>query len=144
MIWRILAVGRPALPFAAAGISEYVSRISHFGRIEVDFVKATSEAHGVLIARSEKTFRIFLDEGGQQFTSRGFASAIQNLENRSVSTCSLLVGGASGWLPEERAKADLVWSLGTITLQHELALLVALEQIYRAATIKAGAPYHRD
>lgn len=144
MIWRIVAVGRPALPFAAAGIADYVSRIGHFARVELEFIKAGPQAHAMMISRSAKTYRVFLDERGHQFTSRSFSTAIQTLENRSVSTCSLLVGGADGWLPEERAKADLVWALGKITLQHELALLVALEQIYRAATIKAGTPYHRD
>ena len=43
-----------------------------------------------------------------------------------------------------RSRANLLWALGTLTLQHELALVVALEQIYRAHMILAGAPYHRD
>ena len=65
-------------------------------------------------------------------------------ENRSIPKCALLVGGADGWDEAMRKKADLLWSLGSLTLQHEMALLVALEQIYRACTIKAGTPYHRD
>ena len=62
----------------------------------------------------------------------------------SAPRCALLVGGADGWDDATRQKADLLWALGSLTLQHELALLVALEQIYRAATIKAGTPYHRE
>jgi len=97
-----------------------------------------------MLAESAGHFRILLDERGKQFTSRQFAAEIQKLENRSIPRCALLVGGADGWDDATRQKADLLWALGSLTLQHELALLVALEQIYRAATIKAGTPYHRE
>ena len=85
-----------------------------------------------------------LDERGKSFTSRAFASEIQNLRNRSFSRLALLVGASDGWDDATRSRADLLWSLGSQTLQHELALLVALEQIYRAETILSGTPYHRD
>ena len=57
---------------------------------------------------------------------------------------ALLIGGADGHTAEVRQAADWVWSLSQLTLQHELALVVLLEQLYRAYTIKAGTPYHRD
>jgi 23S rRNA (pseudouridine1915-N3)-methyltransferase len=97
-----------------------------------------------MIELSEGTFRILLDERGRQFSSRAFAGELQTLQNRAVSRCSLLVGASDGWDDAIRGRADLLWSLGPQTLQHELALLVALEQLYRAATILAGTPYHRD
>ena len=90
------------------------------------------------------SFRILLDERGRQFSSRAFATEIQNLQNRGVSRCALMVGPSDGWDAPVRAEADLLWSLGPQTLQHELALLVALEQLYRAESILAGSPYHRD
>ena len=89
-------------------------------------------------------FRILLDERGKPFSSRAFASEIQNLQNRSISRCALMVGASDGWDDSARAGADMLWSLGPQTLQHELALLVALEQLYRAESILAGSPYHRD
>lgn len=144
MNWKILAIGRPALPYARDGIGEYLRRLKAAGRIEEEFVKATPDAPERLLAKSEGFFRIFLDERGRQFTSRAFAAEIGKLENRGISRCALLVGGSDGWIDELRSRADLLWSLGQMTLQHELALVVALEQIYRAGTILSGSPYHRD
>ena len=144
MIWKILAVGQPALGFAREGIRDYLSRVGGFTKIESQFLKAAPDVHAKLFAASEGHFRILLDERGKQFSSRGFAAEIAKLENRSIPRCALLVAGADGWDEKTRAQADLLWSLGSLTLQHEVALLVALEQIYRACTIKAGLPYHRD
>ena len=88
--------------------------------------------------------RVLLDGRGKTFSSRAFAAGIQKWRNHSVSRLALLVGASDGWDDAMRSRGDLLWSLGPQTLQHELALLVALEQIYRAETILAGTPYHRD
>lgn len=144
MIWKIIAVGQPALCYAREGIRDYLSRIQGFTKIETRFLKPAADVHARMLAESEGHFRILLDECGNQFTSRGFAGEIAKWENRSIPRCAVLVGGADGWDDEMREKANLLWALGSLTLQHELALLVALEQIYRACTIKAGLPYHRD
>jgi 23S rRNA (pseudouridine1915-N3)-methyltransferase len=55
----------------------------------------------------------------------------------------LIIGGAEGHAPPLRDGADWLWALSRLTLQHELALVFALEQLYRAYTINAGLPYHR-
>ena len=144
MIWRILALGRPSLAYARDGVDEYLKRLQGFGRVEVHFVKPSANAYRRMLAQSADCFRILLDERGKQFTSRGFATEVQKWENRSISRCALLVGGSDGWDDETRKEAGLLWSLGSLTLQHELALVVALEQIYRSCTIRAGMPYHRD
>lgn len=144
MTWRILAVGKPALAYARVGIDEYAARLVRFGSCELVFLKETRDTARQLIERSQGFHRILLDERGRQFASREFASEIAALENRSISRCALLVGGSDGWDDAMRSQADLLWSLGRMTLQHELALVVALEQIYRAATLRAGLPYHRD
>lgn len=144
MIWRIIAAGKPALEFARIGIDEYLRRLQGFGKAEIHFVKPGPRLHERMLELSDGTFRILLDERGRQFSSRAFAAEIQTLQNRAVSRCALLVGASDGWDEAIRGRADLLWSLGPQTLQHELALLVALEQVYRAATILAGTPYHRD
>lgn len=144
MIWKVIAVGQPALGFAREGIRGYLTRIEGFTKIETRFLKPTPDVCSKMLADSAGHFRILLDERGTQFTSRGFAGEIMRWENRSIPKCALLVGGADGWDEAMRGQADLLWSLGSLTLQHEMALLVALEQIYRACTIKAGMPYHRD
>lgn len=144
MTWRIIAAGKPALEFARIGIDEYLRRLQGFGKAEIHFVKPGPRLHERMLELSDGTFRVLLDERGRQFSSRGFATELQTLQNRAVSRCSLLVGASDGWDERTREHADLLWSLGPQTLQHELALVVALEQVYRAATILAGTPYHRD
>ena len=144
MIWKIIAIGEPSLAFARRGIEDYLQRLRGFGKIETCFVRPGVPSPKKVLDLSEGHFRIILDERGRLFTSRDLAAAIQNWENRSIPRCALLVGGADGWNESVRSRADFLWSLSPLTLQHEMALLLALEQIYRASTIKAGLPYHRD
>jgi 23S rRNA (pseudouridine1915-N3)-methyltransferase len=144
LTWRIIAAGKPALEFARMGIDEYLRRLQGFGKAEVHFVKAGPRLHARMLELSDGMFRILLDERGRQFSSRAFAAELQGLQNRAVSRCALLVGASDGWDEATRGRADLLWSLGPQTLQHELALVVALEQVYRVETIMAGMPYHRD
>jgi 23S rRNA (pseudouridine1915-N3)-methyltransferase len=61
-----------------------------------------------------------------------------------VPCVAFLVGGPDGLHPRVRERAGRVWSLGAMTLPHELARVVLAEQIYRASTLLSGAPYHRD
>ena len=144
MNWKIIAAGKPALDFARRGIDEYVGRLGACTKVEIHFVKTGANLHTRMLELSEGCHRIFLDERGKQFASRAFAAEIQKFQNRAISRCALLVGASDGWDDATRAHADLLWSLGSLTLQHELALVVALEQIYRAHTILSGSPYHRD
>ncbi len=144
MTWKIIAAGRPALDFAKTGIEEYLGRLRAFAKVECHFVKTGPRLHERMLELSDGCHRVLLDERGKTFASRAFSTEIQKLRNRSVSRLALLVGASDGWDEATRSRADLLWSLGPQTLQHELALLVALEQIYRAETILAGTPYHRD
>ena len=144
MTWKIIAAGKPSLDFAKTGIEEYLGRLRVFAKVECHFVKTGPRLHERMLELSDGCHRVFLDERGKTFASRAFSTEIQKLRNRSVSRLALLVGASDGWDEATRSRADLLWSLGPQTLQHELALLVALEQIYRAETILAGTPYHRD
>ena len=146
MTWRIAAVGKPKLPYALAGVLEYERRIRRFARVDWRIVPASDvrrESLGLLEA-SKGNFRLLLDSRGTQFTSPEFATKVEGWALYSPQAVTLLVGGAGGVTDEVRAQADLIWSLSRQTLPHELALLVALEQIYRAHTILAGLPYHRE
>ena len=146
MRWKILAVGRPKLAYAAQGIAEYAGRLKGFSGVEVDWVKAGNrEVEGeALLARSEGMWRVVLDERGEQLGSMELAARISAWELRPVKSVALLVGGADGHSDAVRGAADWQWGLSRLTLQHELALVIALEQVYRAYTIKAGLPYHRE
>lgn len=146
MNWRILTIGKPKLAYAAEGMAEYLKRLGPFAKTEVIAIKpARGESESeALFTRSEGMLRIVLDERGKQFASREFAAKVREWEQKSVKTVALLIGGSDGHSPELRQSADLLWALGKMTLQHELALLVVLEQIYRAYSINHGLPYHRD
>jgi 23S rRNA (pseudouridine1915-N3)-methyltransferase len=144
LTWKIIAAGKPALDFAKIGIEDYLGRLRVFAKVECHFVKTSPHLHERMLELSDGCHRVLLDERGKTFASRSFSAEIQKLRNRSVSRLALLIGGSDGWDEVTRSRADLLWSLGPQTLQHELALLVALEQVYRAETILAGTPYHRD
>jgi len=144
--WCIVAVGKPRLAHARAGVAEYLARLRCFSTVDTVHIRASDPLHegSQLLNRSEGCFRLVLDERGKRFTSRAFAEEVKKIEGNPRKTCALLVGGADGLSERVRECADLLWSLSPLTLQHEMALVVALEQIYRAHTILTGIPYHRD
>lgn len=147
MQWRIFAIGKPKLPYAKAGIEEYAGRLKHCGGFQLEYLKAgTRESESaVLLERSAGMRRVVLDERGAQVDSRALAARVTNWESQGNSKgVALLIGGADGHTEALRQSADWVWSLTPLTLQHELALVVVLEQLYRAYSIKSGSPYHRD
>jgi 23S rRNA (pseudouridine1915-N3)-methyltransferase len=86
---------------------------------------------------------VALDERGKAFSSEAFARLLAKTRDDGVGTAAILVGGADGLSPEVREAAHVKLSLGAITLPHGLARIVLAEQLYRAATILAGHPYHR-
>ncbi len=146
MRWLILAVGKPKLPFARVGIEEYARRFGPMAPLDIRYLKAGSREteSAALLEKSAGHLRIVLDERGEEVTSRALAERVSGWEQARVKSAALLVGGAEGHTGTLLAQAEWRWSLSRLTLQHELALLIALEQLYRAYSIKAGAPYHRD
>jgi len=146
MNWHVFVIGKPKLAFAKVGMEDYVRRIQPFAPLVVDCLKASTREteSALLLRRSDGMFRIVLDEKGTQVTSRQFSQKIADWEQRSVKSVALIIGGAEGHLDELRQSADWLMGLSQFTLQHELALVVALEQIYRGYSIKAGTPYHRE
>lgn len=145
MKWKIITVGRPALSWARAAVDDYMRRIERM--IQVEMVPLRSGTPAQIASRSldasDGAWRVILDERGRQLGSVGFAKWIENQELNSRRCTAFLIGGADGHPPEVRAAADETWSLSAMTLQHELALVVLMEQIYRACTIMRGGPYHR-
>jgi 23S rRNA (pseudouridine1915-N3)-methyltransferase len=143
----IIVAGKPALAYAKAGVDEYLKRLSRFGSHELITVKAGSsdEVSARLLERSQGCFRIVLDERGESLNTREFSSRLETLAARGdVKAVAFLIGAADGHNAMLRSSADLLLNLSPFTLQHELALLVLLEQLYRAASLRSGSPYHRD
>lgn len=143
---QVVSVGKPKLGFARAGVEEYLGRLQGAGGVTLAVVKAGTreQESAALLDRSEDSLRVVMDERGDQVTSRELAARLRQWEMGRVKSVSFLIGGADGHSPDLRQRADWQWSLSRLTLQHELALVVILEQLYRAKAILAGAPYHRD
>ena len=125
-------------------VDSYLKRTSRFAEAaglwvaaEPHFWQAVDAAAGRSPAKA-----ILMDGGGRQLTSVEFADAIGGFRDRGAQQIIVGIGGADGWTPAARARADLVVAMGRMTLPHSLARVVAAEQIYRAMTILAGHPYH--
>jgi 23S rRNA (pseudouridine1915-N3)-methyltransferase len=152
--YRLVSVGVPARGFARDALAHYEARLAKLAGVEVRSVKAARGGAGGAgdagRAREADALRaqadgyvVALDERGERFTSEALARRIADLEVRGTSRLTLWIGGADGLDPRLVADADATWRLSDLTLPHELAAVVALEQLYRVETIRAGHPYHR-
>jgi 23S rRNA (pseudouridine1915-N3)-methyltransferase len=146
MNWTILAVGKPALPWARQGVDDYLTRLRRATKAELIFLKPAPPEHIAqqMLDASEGALRVLLDERGKAYRSVDLAAWVRQQELHSVKRICLMIGGANGHHDSLRARADAIWSLSNLTLQHELALVVLLEQIYRTYSILRGEPYHRE
>jgi 23S rRNA (pseudouridine1915-N3)-methyltransferase len=139
MNWKLITVGRPSLDYARLGCDEYLKRLKRHARIEwvvVDEGRFTPKPAGAAID-------IVLDERGTELTTMELRALVDRWELGAVKLVRVLVGGSEGHTEAARGAADVVLALSRFTLQHELALLVFLEQLYRVYSIKSGSPYHR-
>ena len=141
----ILAAGKPALGYAKTGVAEYLKRLTRYGSYELNHIKdgSSEDVSDRLHDASTDTLRIVMDERGESLTTAQFSKRIQAWEMRGIKRASYLIGASDGHSQALRDEADMVWALSPLTLQHELALVVLLEQLYRIATIHRGEPYHR-
>ncbi len=123
--------------------SEYVKRVSRY--IPCEPIEAASES--ALLNTLKKSSRmapvlVALDSRGKQLSSEELAKFIDQHQERGTQELVFAIGPADGWTDETRSQPDLLLSLGKMTLPHELARVVMLEQIYRAFTILKNHPYH--
>ncbi len=143
---RILAAGKPSLAYAKSGVEEYLKRLGRYGSYDLEYLKAgdSVSVSAALLERSAGSVRIAMDERGEVLATEAWAEKFAALEMRGeVKAVSFLIGASDGHTAELRKACDSVWSLSRLTMQHELALVVLLEQLYRVATLRRGEPYHR-
>lgn len=144
MKFSIVTVGRVKVGFYRDGIAEYEKRLRRFAEVQITPVKeATQATEGERLLAKATGYVVALDERGTRFTTEQLAQHISALELRGEARLSVLIGGADGHSEAVRKRADELWSLSPLTLPHDLALLVLLEQLYRVETLRAGHPYHR-
>lgn len=146
MQWRIITAGKPAHPWVKEAIQMYWQRLQRYTRLEHVIIKEASQDRmdQQIEDASADALRVFLDERGKQLRSVEMAGWIKQAEISSRKRVCLVIGGADGHSPSMRAKADECWSLSKLTFQHDIALVVLVEQIYRAYSILRGEPYHRE
>lgn len=140
MTIKIISVGRFSLQEAQTLFGEYLKRIGRVLPVKHLPVKSVGQ---YLAKRKSNDFLIFLDEQGKRFSSIEFARWLEDKTVHSVKNLVFVIGPAGGFSKSERQQADFLFSLSPLTLQHELALVVLAEQIYRACTIWRGEPYHK-
>jgi 23S rRNA (pseudouridine1915-N3)-methyltransferase len=150
---RIVAVGERMPAWVADGFAEYRKRLGRELPLELieirppvrgrDLKRAVAEEGEALLAAVPRDARVIaLDGRGSAWSSERLAQHLQQwrMDGRDL---ALLIGGAEGHADAVLHRADQRWSLGPLTLPHMLVRLVVAEQLYRAAMIVAGHPYHR-
>lgn len=106
--------------------------------------RKAAEAKVILGALPQRGRFIVFDESGVCLSSRDFAAALASARDQGVGALAVVVGGADGLDAQLRAGAAAVVSLGRMTFPHQLVRVMLAEQLYRAVTILAGHPYHRE
>jgi 23S rRNA (pseudouridine1915-N3)-methyltransferase len=141
---RIAWIGKTKEPAIQTLTDEYLKRLSRYADVKGMIVKDESALLKLCgrEARPEKHTLVMLDSRGRQLSSEEFAKFLGNHQDRNPLPLLFAVGPANGFTEEARQEANLLLSLGKMTVAHELARVVLLEQLYRAFTILEGHPYH--
>ena len=149
---RLLVVGQAKTPWFREACAHYLGALRRHvpaeevvvrdGKASEPVRRMAEEGQSLLAKVSPRDHLIVLSEEGRSLASRELAGRLRGwLEDPGRRPCCV-IGGAFGLAPEVRARADLTLALGPGTLPHELARVVLYEQLYRAAAILAGTPYH--
>lgn len=148
-ILRIITVGNKPDPATTSLIDEYEKRLRGSSKLELVRLKAAlgtieqirnTDSANILAKLKPSEALILLDERGKNLSSEEFAEFTNSIAGDIV----FVIGGAYGVNEELRQKAKLVLKLSDFVLPHRLALLVLVEQIYRAQCINNGHPYHHS
>jgi 23S rRNA (pseudouridine1915-N3)-methyltransferase len=153
---KIAWIGKTKEPAIQSLTDEYLKRISRYAQVEGlalrdedALLEMCGRARPVGAHRmanrttsAGKLTLVLMDPRGKQFSSEQLAGFLGDYQNRNSLPLALAVGPADGFSDAARSAAQDTISLGRMTLAHELARVVLLEQVYRAFTIVKGHPYH--
>ena len=144
---KVAWIGKTKEPAIQALTVEYLKRISRY--VEVEGIAVRDEAAVLALAgragtpkNAARSTLFLMDSRGREFSSEQFAKVLGDYQDRNPPPLVFAIGGADGFSDQARAAAQQIISLGKMTLAHELARVVLLEQVYRAFTILKGHPYH--
>jgi 23S rRNA (pseudouridine1915-N3)-methyltransferase len=148
---KVVWVGKTRSPNLASVSKDFSSRIRHFVSFEIVEIKETKlkddlkriavEGQKMLSAIDRSDFVAGLDPKGRASTSDEFASFLEKHMTENPRTLAFVVGGPAGLSDDVKRRSDVLCSLSKLTLSHDLARIVLLEQIYRALTIIRNLPY---
>ena len=135
---------RSKLEAADRLIADYTERAGRYVPCESQLFETEGAILDWLDRQSGRApaYVILLDSRGQQYTSEEFSAQIGRIRDGGAQRLVFAVGPADGWSAVARQRANLLFSLGRMTLPHQFARVVLAEQVYRALTILAGHPYH--
>lgn len=142
----IFAVGKLKERFWKDACAEYLKRLGAYAKVEVRELPDSNvreESQALLAALPEKVPVVLLDIKGKETSSEGLAELIDGYGLSGDSHLAFVIGGSDGVSDEVKKRATRRVSFGPITLPHNLARVVLLEQIYRAFKINRGEPYHK-
>lgn len=146
MTCHLFAVGKPKLAYVNLGLTEYLRRFPPSFQVDLHFLKqSTPESEATSFLESTpKMRRVLLDENGKSYTSRSFADQLLKWHEQQPLPIAFMIGSAEGHSPSLKQKIQHQINLSTLTFPHEMALLICVEQLYRAHSIHTRHPYHRD
>ena len=149
---RVIWTGKTKNAQLRALIDEYLKRLSRFARCEISEFRESADGTKAGIDKDSKRItdglhegavNVLLDPEGTEWSSEQLARAMQRWQDSGTKEVTFIVGGPSGVSKELAARADKRWSLSRLTLTHEMARVVLMEQLYRAYTIIHGLPYQK-
>jgi 23S rRNA (pseudouridine1915-N3)-methyltransferase len=149
---RIIWTGKTRDARLRALIDDYAARLSHFVRCEVTELRELGRADKSGIDQETRrisdrlrpgSVTVLLDPEGAEWTSPQLAAQVQRWEGSGIKEVAFVIGGPNGLASDFKARADKRWSLSRLTLTHEMARVLLLEQLYRAYTIVHGLPYQK-
>jgi 23S rRNA (pseudouridine1915-N3)-methyltransferase len=153
---RLLAVGDRQPSWVDEAFASYSGRLPREWKFRLDDIatvrrskndksKNAMEAEGEQILSKLKADEqvVLLDERGKQLTSSGLAARLTDWQAEGRDLC-FVIGGPDGVSSACRNRANFTWSLSNLTLPHGLARVLFAEQLYRAWSLQAGHPYHRE
>ena len=147
---RFIWPGKTRDEHLRALVAEYLKRLQRFVRCEVIETRQVSggsnidkESARMVDALPTAGVTVLLDVDGREWSSHELAAQVQRWENDAVKEIAIVIGGENGVSSNLSARVDKRWRLSRLTLTHEMARVVAVEQLYRAYTINRGLPYQK-
>ena len=153
MRFKFIWVGKTRNEHLRSLIDDYLGRIGRFTRFEIAELRESGsrtveegieeEGRRIISALRPDALTVLLDVEGRQFNSHELSAQVDRWQNNGIKEVAMIIGGHNGVSKAVVERANERWSLSRLTLTHEMARVVMLEQVYRAFTIIHGLPYQK-